>query len=410
MQTALRELSHYVDGADPARGERAASGTSTNRPTGNVQARVPAGAAGRGGRRRRRRRAGRSRPGPRRRRPRRAAVLVRVPRADRGSRATGWPASITREHGKVLSDARRRGPARHGGGGVRLRHPELLKGEFTDQVGARRGQLLAAPAARRVRRHHAVQLPRHGAAVDVADRDRLRQHASSSSRREKRPVGLAVPGRADGGPGCRRACSTSCTATRRRLTRMLEHPGIAAVSFVGSTPIAAIHLPRPARAHGKRVQALGGAKNHMVVMPDADLDQATDALMGAALRLGRRALHGDLGGGGGRRRRRHADRAAGAARCAALKVAPGTDPEAEMGPLVTARASEQGARLRRSRRGRGREAGGGRPRPEAAGLRGRLLPRRLPVRRRDARHEDLQGRDLRPGAVGGARRRHSTTR
>ena len=69
-------------------------------------------------------------------------------------------------------------------------------------------------------------------------------------------------------------------------------------------------LPTRHRA-GKRVQALGGAKNHMVVMPDADLDQAADALMGAAYRLGRRALHGDLGRGrGGRRDRRRADRAA----------------------------------------------------------------------------------------------------
>src|SRR5579871_3905032 len=62
---------------------------------------------------------------------------------------------------------------------------------------------------------------------------------------------------------------------------ILAHPGIAAVSFVGSTAIAEYIYTRAAAA-GKRVQALGGAKNHMVVMPDADLDQATDALMGSA--------------------------------------------------------------------------------------------------------------------------------
>src|SRR5207244_12409952 len=61
---------------------------------------------------------------------------------------------------------------------------------------------------------------------------------------------------------------------------ILDHPGIAAVSFVGSTPIAHYVYTRGA-ANGKRVQALGGAKNHLVVMPDADLDQAADALMGA---------------------------------------------------------------------------------------------------------------------------------
>jgi len=61
---------------------------------------------------------------------------------------------------------------------------------------------------------------------------------------------------------------------------ILEHPDIKAVSFVGSTPIAR-YIYATGCAHGKRVQALGGAKNHMVVMPDADLDQAADALMGA---------------------------------------------------------------------------------------------------------------------------------
>ena len=62
---------------------------------------------------------------------------------------------------------------------------------------------------------------------------------------------------------------------------ILEHPGIAAVSFVGSTPIAR-YIHAQATLHGKRVQALGGAKNHAVVMPDADLDAATEALVGAA--------------------------------------------------------------------------------------------------------------------------------
>src|SRR6202030_4161675 len=62
---------------------------------------------------------------------------------------------------------------------------------------------------------------------------------------------------------------------------VLEHADIAALSFVGSTPIAE-YVYREGTKHGKRVQALGGAKNHMIVMPDADLDQAADALVGAA--------------------------------------------------------------------------------------------------------------------------------
>ncbi len=62
---------------------------------------------------------------------------------------------------------------------------------------------------------------------------------------------------------------------------LLRHPDVRAVSFVGSTPVAR-HIYETAARHGKRAQALGGAKNHMVVMPDADLDQAADALIGAA--------------------------------------------------------------------------------------------------------------------------------
>ena len=68
---------------------------------------------------------------------------------------------------------------------------------------------------------------------------------------------------------------------REAVEALLDHPDIAAISFVGSTPIARIIYQR-GTAHDKRVQALGGAKNHMIIMPDADLDQAASALMGAA--------------------------------------------------------------------------------------------------------------------------------
>ena len=67
---------------------------------------------------------------------------------------------------------------------------------------------------------------------------------------------------------------------REAVDAILDHPDIKAVSFVGSTPVAE-HVYRRGSASGKRVQALGGAKNHMIVMPDADMDQAVDALMGA---------------------------------------------------------------------------------------------------------------------------------
>src|ERR1043165_4888059 len=121
---------------------------------------------------------------------------------------------------------------------------------------------------------------------------------------------------------------------KEAVDAILNHPGIAAVSFVGSTAIAE-YIYTTAAAAGKRVQALGGAKNHMVVTPDADLDQATDALMGAAYgAAGERCMvvcGAGRGGGGGDRLM---DKLV--PRVRALKIGPGTDPEAEMGPLVTA--------------------------------------------------------------------------
>ncbi len=116
---------------------------------------------------------------------------------------------------------------------------------------------------------------------------------------------------------------------------ILDHPGIAAVSFVGSTPIAQYVYARGCAA-GKRVQALGGAKNHLVVMPDADLDQAADALMGAGYgSAGERCMAVSVAVPVGEK---IADAliARLKPRVEALKIGPSTDAGAEMGPLVTA--------------------------------------------------------------------------
>ncbi len=115
--------------------------------------------------------------------------------------------------------------------------------------------------------------------------------------------------------------------------RFCEHPGIQAVSFVGSTPIAE-YIYRIGTAHGKRVQALGGAKNHAVVMPDADLDKTTDALMGAAYgSAGERCMAISVAVAVGNVADKLVDRLA--PRVRGLKIGVGTDKEAEMGPLVT---------------------------------------------------------------------------
>lgn len=120
---------------------------------------------------------------------------------------------------------------------------------------------------------------------------------------------------------------------------LLEHPDVKAISFVGSTPIANYIYETGAR-HGKRVQALGGAKNHMVVMPDADIDQAVDALIGAGygsagercMAISIAVLVGDV-----------ADRLLPklVERTRSLKVLDGENLAAEMGPIVTRAAHER---------------------------------------------------------------------
>ncbi len=121
---------------------------------------------------------------------------------------------------------------------------------------------------------------------------------------------------------------------KEAVDAILHHPDIKAVSFVGSTPVAE-YIYTTASKTGKRVQALGGAKNHMIVLPDADIDQAADALMGAAYgSAGERCMAISVAVPVGEET---ADKLVGALseRIATLKVGPSTDPKAEMGPLIT---------------------------------------------------------------------------
>ncbi|HUO80119.1 MAG TPA: CoA-acylating methylmalonate-semialdehyde dehydrogenase [Steroidobacteraceae bacterium] len=121
---------------------------------------------------------------------------------------------------------------------------------------------------------------------------------------------------------------------------ILAHPGIAAVSFVGSTPIAR-YIQAEGIRHGKRVQALGGAKNHAIVMPDADLDAATEAIIGAAYgSAGERCMAISVAVAVGEPT---ADALVARLkkRAAALKVAAGDAAGADMGPLVNGAARER---------------------------------------------------------------------
>jgi malonate-semialdehyde dehydrogenase (acetylating)/methylmalonate-semialdehyde dehydrogenase len=120
---------------------------------------------------------------------------------------------------------------------------------------------------------------------------------------------------------------------RVAVDRLLEHPDVAAISFVGSTPVAR-HVHETGTRHGKRVQALGGAKNHMVVLPDADLEMAADAAVSAA-----------YGSAGERCMAIATVVAVGpvadplveaiAARLPSVRLGSGNDPQAQMGPLIT---------------------------------------------------------------------------
>ena len=121
------------------------------------------------------------------------------------------------------------------------------------------------------------------------------------------------------------------------MDTLLSHPDVKAVSFVGSTPIAN-YIYETGAHHGKRVQALGGAKNHMVVMPDADVDQTVDALIGAAYgSAGERCMAISVAVFVG-------DEIANtviakvAERAKQLKIKNGMELDAEMGPIVTAQA------------------------------------------------------------------------
>src|SRR5450830_489995 len=126
---------------------------------------------------------------------------------------------------------------------------------------------------------------------------------------------------------------------KEAVDALLEHPDVKAVSFVGSTPIAN-YIYETGAHHGKRVQALGGAKNHMVVMPDADIDQAVDALVGAGygsagercMAISVAVLVGDVG-----------ERLIPMLRERAqtLKIKNGVEADAEMGPIVSSAALER---------------------------------------------------------------------
>jgi malonate-semialdehyde dehydrogenase (acetylating)/methylmalonate-semialdehyde dehydrogenase len=246
--------------------------------------------------------------------------------------------AIGAEHGKVLGDAT--GEVTRGIEVVEFACgiPHLLKGEFTENVGTNvdcysvRQPLGVVAGITPFNFPAMVPMWMFPVAIACGNTFLLKP----SERDPTAPLLLAELFMEAGGP---EGVLNVVNGDKAAVDAILAHPDIEAVSFVGSTPIAE-YVYHTGTAHNKRVQGLGGAKNHMVVLPDADMDQATDALMGAAYgSAGERCMAISVavavGKAGDMLMEKLAPRVRG------LKIGPYTDPDAEMGPLVTRQAYER---------------------------------------------------------------------
>jgi malonate-semialdehyde dehydrogenase (acetylating) / methylmalonate-semialdehyde dehydrogenase len=264
--------------------------------------------------------------------PRRARVMFRFKELVEKA-ADEIALLIAREHGKTVSDA-------HGelARGIEVVEfacgmPHLLKGEFSENVGggvdaySMRQPLGVVAGITPFNFPAMVPMWMFPIAIATGNTFVLKPSERDPSTALKLAELLQEAGLPDG-------VFNVIHGDKQAVDALLHHPDVAAVSFVGSTPVAR-HIYLEGTASGKRVQALGGAKNHLVVMPDADLEQATEALLGAAFgSAGERcmaisvavAVGDDI-----------ADRliAKLAPRIKALKIGASEDASTEMGPLVT---------------------------------------------------------------------------
>ncbi len=240
---------------------------------------------------------------------------------------------ITDEHGKVLSDAK--GEVQRGTEVVEFACgiPHLMRGDVTEQVGrgidswSLRQPIGVCAGITPFNFPAMVPMWMFPVALACGNTFVLKPSERDPSAGQRMAELLLEAGLPPG-------VFNVVNGDKEAVDAILNHAQVDAVSFVGSTAIAE-YIYATAAHNGKRVQALGGAKNHMVVMPDADLDQATDALMGAAYgSAGERCMAVSVavavGGVGDKLLEKLVPRVR------ALKIGPGTDPEAEMGPLVTA--------------------------------------------------------------------------
>ena len=247
-------------------------------------------------------------------------------------------AIITQEHGKVFTDAQ--GEVTRGIEIVEFAcaAPQLLKGDFTDQVSTGIDNwTLRQPlgvVAGITPFNFPCMVPCWMFPMAIATGNTFILKPS-----ERDPSASIFMARLFKEAGLPDGVFNVVQGDKVAVDALLDHPDVKALSFVGSTPIAQYIYSRGA-AMGKRVQALGGAKNHMVVMPDADVDQVVDGLIGAAygsagercMAISVALLVGDIG-----------DKIVPklAERAKKLKIKNGMELDAEMGPIVTRQALER---------------------------------------------------------------------
>ncbi|QIB34074.1 CoA-acylating methylmalonate-semialdehyde dehydrogenase [Ancylobacter pratisalsi] len=241
-------------------------------------------------------------------------------------------AAITREHGKTFEDAK--GEVVRGIEVVEFACgiPHLMRGDFTEQV-ARGVDVFSARhpvgvVAGITPFNFPVMVPMWMFPVALACGNAFVLKPS-----EKDPTPSLMLAELLSEAGLPAGVFNVVQGDKEAVDALLTHPDIAAVSFVGSTAIGE-YVYKTAAAHGKRAQALCGAKNHLVVMPDADLDKTVDALMGAGYgSAGERCMAVSVavavGGVGDALMEKLVPKVR------ALKVGPGLDRDSEMGPLVT---------------------------------------------------------------------------
>jgi malonate-semialdehyde dehydrogenase (acetylating)/methylmalonate-semialdehyde dehydrogenase len=241
---------------------------------------------------------------------------------------------LSREHGKTVSDAR--GEVTRGLEVVEFAcgAPHLLKGEYSDNVGsgvdAFNFRQPLGVVAGITPFNFPVMVPMWMFPVALACGNTF--VLKPSEKDPSAPLRLAELLHEAGVPP---GVFNVVNGDKAAVDAILAHPGVAAISFVGSTPVARrVYLD--GTSNGKRVQALGGAKNHMIILPDADLDQAVEALAGAAFgSAGERCMAISVAVAVGDEL---ADRLIGklTARMATLKVGAPDDPASDLGPVISA--------------------------------------------------------------------------